>query len=98
MKPKPRYTHVQGACVIAAFRLIGFPRVTLIGSLGKGLTSNHDIDILLPKSRKTKKLIEKLTTLLKPKKVSHTDWGGLYFHDCIFGDVDVFFTTKDFDY
>ena len=93
-----KYTEKDGLDLIYFLKKTGFPKAQLIGSLGKGKTSTHDIDVLLPKSKKTARLKKKLTFLLEPKKVSHTDWGGLYFHDSHFGDVDIFFTTKDFDY
>jgi hypothetical protein len=36
--------------------------------------------------------------LLEAKSYEKTDWGGYYFHDTFFGDIDIFFSTKDFDY
>jgi len=77
----------------------GFADARLIGSLGRGSSSTHDIDVLLPLTKKSKEVERSLTFLLEPKGgVSHTDWGGYYFHDTPFGDVDVFFTTKDFTF
>lgn len=89
----------------------GFSDARLIGSFGKNAEqSMHDIDVLLPNYKKTKRLENKLTFLLEPKAsirsngtyaengVTYTDWGGIYFHNTYFGDVDVFFSTKDFDY
>lgn len=99
LRKSQRYTPKDGLALIYFLKKTGFPKAKLIGSLGRGKQSTHDIDILLPTNKKTAKLIKKLTFLLEPKDgVSHTDWGGLYFHKSHFGDVDVFFTTKDFDY
>lgn len=72
---------------------------TLIGGFGKGKkTSKHDIDILIPNRKFTSKLKNKLKDLLNAKSVEDTDWGGWYFNNSDYGDVDIFYTTKDFDY
>ena len=90
----------------------GFPKAKIIGSIGKGAKkSKHDIDVLLSGFKRTKELEGRLRFLLEPKReyksdkkrilayaVTKTDWGGLYFHNTYFGNVDIFFTTKDFDY
>lgn len=78
----------------------GFCHIMLIGSLGKGAdTSEHDIDILIPHYKKSKILKQKLEKILKPKgKIELTDWGGYYFNDTIYGNVDIFFSIQDFDY
>jgi len=74
-------------------------KATLIGGFGKGKkTSDHDIDILIPDVNFNKSFKEKMTKLLNAKSVEDTDWGGLYFNDTDYGDVDIFYTTKDFDY
>ena len=70
----------------------------LIGSLGRGVESDHDIDVLLPNKKKTKKLQRELKNLLDAERCEETDWGGLYLYDSFYGDIDIFFTTKDFDY
>lgn len=79
----------------------------LIGSFSKGaLYSNKDIDIYLPKflptgidiNYRTNKLKAKLIYLLDAESVELTDWGGWFFHNTIFGNVDVFFNIDDFDY
>lgn len=94
-----RYTPEKGADLVYLFQKTGFPDAKLIGSLGRGKESNNDIDILLPGRRKTVSLVNKLKFILEPKgKVVPTDWGGLYFYNTHFGNVDIFFTTKDFDY
>ena len=73
-------------------------KVKLIGSLGKGAhESKHDIDIHIT-CKQTDRLKNDLKLILRPEKVENTDWGGWYFHGTPFGDVDVFFTTKNFDY
>lgn len=72
---------------------------TLIGGFGKGkTTSMHDIDILIPDVDFDEVFKEKIVNLLNAKSVESTDWGGLYFNDTDFGDVDIFYTTEDFDY
>lgn len=72
---------------------------SLIGGFGKGkLTSNHDIDVLIPDKEFNDELKNKIFKLLNAKSVENTDWGGWYFHKTDFGDVDIFYTTEDFDY
>lgn len=94
-----KYTPRDGKIVEYFFRKNGFPTAKLIGSLGRGKNSNNDIDILLPYAKNTLQLRQKLIYLLEPKKdFVDTDWGGLFFYDTFFGNVDIFFTTKDFDY
>jgi len=74
-------------------------KATLVGGFGKGKkTSKHDIDILIPFEKFDTKLKNKLKEILHAKSVENTDWGGWYFNDTDFGDVDIFQTTKDFDY
>lgn len=94
-----KYTPKDGQVLEYFFKKNGFPHARLIGSLGRGKKSNNDIDILLPDEKNTLKLRKKLCHLLEPKKdFVDTDWGGLFFYDTFFGDVDIFFSTKDFDY
>lgn len=65
----------------------------LIGSLSQEKCTTHDIDILLPNHKRTTKTINKLAKLLEPKNgYVYTDWGGVYFRDTFFGDIDIFFT------
>lgn len=69
----------------------------LIGGFGKGkTTSMHDIDILIPNKDITIK--NDLMRLLNAESVEGTDWGGLYYNNTPYGDVDIFFTTEEFDY
>ena len=78
----------------------------LIGSFGKGKEeSEHDIDILLPspngffrKRYWTIDFANYMKELLNAKSFEKTDWGGWYFHNTFFGDIDIFFTEKEFDY
>ena len=71
----------------------------LIGGFGKGkLTSKHDIDILIPDKKFTDDLKNKILNLLNAESVENTDWGGWYFNNTDFGDVDIFYTEDDFDY
>lgn len=76
-----------------------FPRAKLIGSLGKGAeVSLNDIDIYVPKSNRTNKNKKIFTGLLDAKEVVDTDWGGWFFYDTPFGNVDIFFDITEFDY
>ena len=43
-------------------------------------------------------LKNKIFYLLNAESVENTDWGGWYFNNTDFGDVDIFYTTEDFDY
>jgi len=71
----------------------------LIGGFGKGkVESEHDIDVYFPTTKSTTHLKKKLLKLLDAKSVEVTDWNGWYFRETFFGDVDVFFSIKDFDY
>jgi hypothetical protein len=72
-------------------------QATLIGGFGKGkTTSMHDIDILIPD--KDISIENDVMKLLNAESVEGTDWGGLYFNNTPYGDVDIFFTTEEFDY
>ncbi len=101
MEGMQEYTPADGAAVVKHLKIHEFTGVQLIGSLAKGETSTHDIDILLPNDirdqKTTDRLIEALYDSVHAIHIEHTDWGGMYFHGTIFGDVDIFFTTKDFD-
>jgi predicted nucleotidyltransferase len=70
----------------------------LIGSLATGKESDNDIDILLPCKKLTNRLKRKLIKLYGAETHSTTDWGGLFLHNTYFGNIDIFFTTKNFDY
>ena len=71
----------------------------LIGGFGKGKEfSEHDIDILIPDLGFNEELKNKIFYLLNAESVENTDWGGWYFNNTDFGDVDIFYTTEDFDY
>lgn len=72
---------------------------SLIGGFGKGkVTSEHDIDILIPDIEFNDELKEQIFKLLNAESVEDTDWGGWYFNNTDYGDVDVFYTDEDFDY
>lgn len=72
-------------------------QASLIGGFGKGKKSSmHDIDILIPD--KDVSIENELMELLDAESVEGTDWGGLYYNNTPYGDVDIFFTTEDFDY
>ncbi len=66
----------------------------LIGSFAEGKeTSDHDIDIFIPYKIRKPNLRDKskFYEILDAKKVEDTDWGGWFFYDTPFGNVDVFF-------
>jgi predicted nucleotidyltransferase len=72
---------------------------SLIGGFGKGNeTSEHDIDILITDVEFNEEFKQKMIKLLNAESVEDTNWGGLYFNNTNYGDVDVFYTTEDFDY
>jgi predicted nucleotidyltransferase len=74
-------------------------KAILIGGFGKGKeTSEHDIDILIPDIEFNIELKNKLFKLLNAESVEDTDWGGWYFNNTDFGDIDIFYTTSEFDY
>jgi hypothetical protein len=92
-----RYSKEDGIAVVSFLEQNGF-KVELIGSLSKIGFSNHDIDIHVMNSG-TKEDRDKLKRLFVTKeKVDETDWGGLYFNNTQFGDVDIFFSLDGFDY
>lgn len=95
-----KYTVEIGNKVIELIKDNGYPMVRLIGSLGAGKESNHDIDILIPLTDKKQKqeCAIALSKILKAEKHCGQDWGGCYYTNTIFGDVDLFFSTDDFDY
>lgn len=71
----------------------------VVGSLSKKGTSNTDIDLLIIPAKRNGTagdcLIETLTKLLKAEKTEITDWGGVYFTNTSFGDIDIFHSDKD---
>ena len=92
------HTRCAAECLLHLLRKTVSEDASLIGSFGRGAeTSEHDIDVLVPGARRTVRLRNKITHLLDADRVTDTDWGGWYFHDTFYGDVDVFFSTKDFD-
>lgn len=93
-----KYTVEDGNKVVNFLKIVISNKAKLIGSLGRGKESDNDIDILLPDLKRTAKIKNALFKILDAKKCVNTDWGGLYFYDTRFGNVDIFFTTKDFDY
>ncbi len=74
--------------------------VVLIGSHSKGRSSKHDIDIYLSKVNVSPIIGRIIGKKLKCSSFEKTDWGGYFYHDTIFGEIDVFFKgqTKNFDY
>lgn len=92
-----RYSQEDGIAVVAFLEQHGF-KAELIGSLAKIGFSNHDIDIHV-KDSGTREDRDKLKELLlRSGMMDETDWGGLYFSDTQFGDVDIFFYIHEFDY
>jgi hypothetical protein len=76
-----------------------FPNARLIGSFGKGAESSmKDIDIHIIDAKPINRNKQMFFDLLDAKGVEDTDWGGWFFHDTIFGNVDVFFDISEFDY
>lgn len=76
-----------------------YEKAELIGSFGKGAeTSTHDIDIHVQRKIGETRDKVRMKKLLDADSVEDTDWGGWYFHNTPFGDVDIFFDTSKFDY
>lgn len=97
--PEKQHTKEKADFLVWLLRKLISKETRLIGSLGRGeLLSDHDIDVLIPDRTNTHYMKDKLFDLLDATEVVDTDWGGFYFRDTYFGDVDVFFSTKDFDY
>lgn len=78
----------------------------LIGAFAKEkIESEHDIDIYLPNMFKKGfanwmrriKYGKKIQNAIDAEKYESTDWGGYFFHNSIFGNVDVFFDISEFD-
>ena len=63
----------------------------LIGSLSKGEESNHDIDVLIAGRKRDIETRDRLIILLHPTEFEYTDWGGIYFSNTLWGDIDIFF-------
>lgn len=79
----------------------------IVGSFSKGAKqSMKDIDIYLPNFfpkgiavwMRAIKLRNKISFLLEAESVEVTDWGGWFFHNTAFGNVDIFFDVNNFDY
>lgn len=80
------YTPEDGIALVKVLASSGI-EAELIGSLGRGNNSGHDIDILI-----SQKDYLKIHECLSPvEEVIATDWGGLYFRNSQYGDIDVFF-------
>lgn len=92
--PKVQILHTREMAIELLDVLALFAPAELIGSFGRGKpTSEHDIDVLLLNVRPAAKLHlrEALRKLLNASSVEDTDLGSWYFHDTIYGNVDVFF-------
>lgn len=102
---KKKYTKEDGLNVVRFLRSFGFKNVELIGSLAKKGESSNDIDVLIPKKsmfggnyKMSRKMKKRLIKILGAEVYSYTDWEGIYLYGTWFGNVDIFFTTKYFDY
>lgn len=91
-----KYSKEHGEAVVSFLNDNGFLDCDLIGSLAKIGFSDHDIDIHVRNSG-TREDRDKLISLFGGT-VDETDWGGLYFSNTQFGDVDIFFSIDGFDY
>lgn len=90
-----QYSYVDGDNVVKFLKSCGYVS-QIIGSLSKGKSSDHDIDILIlsPLYAEDKSFIrnkENLVYHLKPSSWVNTDRGGLFLFHTKFGDVDIFF-------
>ena len=66
--------------------------VVLIGSVGAGRTSTHDIDILVLRPQSTPQTRKLLLAFFRPfSSCDITDWRGYFIGGTRFGSVDVFF-------
>lgn len=66
--------------------------VVLIGSVGAGRTSAHDIDILVLRPTSTPQTRGQLLAFFRPFALCDaTDWRGYFIRDTRFGTVEVFF-------
>jgi len=90
------HTLATANAVLLHLQNSGYPDAKLIGSFGNGIEfSEHDIDILLPSAEISEEFIEKMSSLLSCSgSISLTDWGGVYFKNTRFGDIDIFFNTN----
>lgn len=95
-----KYTVEIGAKVIKLLHEKGYQNAKLIGSLGAGKESEHDIDVFIPitNPKIKRKCVNDLAKIFQAQYYCGTDWGGVYFTNTIFGDIDLFFSTDDFDY
>ena len=95
-----KYSVKDGQTVLLLFQKLISEKAQLIGSLGRGKESEHDIDIYLPNHKRTDKTVKFIYDFFEAKSFEYTDWGGVYYKDTFWGDIDVFFKgcTKDFDY
>jgi hypothetical protein len=66
--------------------------VVLIGSVGAGKASAHDIDILILRPSSTPQRRRQLLTFFQPfASCDFTDWRGYFIRGTRFGTVEVFF-------
>ncbi len=95
-----KYTQKDGQTVLFFFKKTVSPHAELIGSLAKGKESDHDIDIHLPETKRKDRRVKDIKRLLEAERYELTDWGGVFFYNTFFGDIDVFFkgNTNGFDY
>ncbi len=98
-KPAAKYTLKHAEMVLFFVKKTIASNAVLIGSLGKGRESDHDIDIHIP-LKKTNRLVDMIKYKLEAESCQDTDWGGVYFKNTFYGDIDVFFkgNTDEFDY
>lgn len=95
----PPYTIRDASDVVLFLRQNNlWANAKIIGSIGRGKTSQHDIDILLNGAQYSEKFRKELCEKLGAKRWVRTDWGGIFLYGTFFGDIDIFFTDKDFDY
>ncbi len=99
MNTKIKYTIEHANEVLNVLKRNNIKAIT-IGSIARSGHSYNDIDILiLNMGESITDTIEKvLINIFKPYKTERTDWNGLYLYYTEYGNIDVFFTTKDFDY
>lgn len=99
LKVGMKHTVKMGLSLIRHLRENGFLNAELIGSVGKGRSSDHDIDVLLKDYENTSLILSKLCVIFSDNsRYVSTDWGGFFFYDTKWGNIDLFFSTDQFDY
>lgn len=95
-----KYTYKDAKLVSEFISKILETEVIIIGSIGKGLQSTNDIDLYIPGIESSYEIVRFIYDCIKAKGVITTDWGGSYFIDTLFGDIDIFFkgNIDKFDY